>query len=228
MGTNGSIKALMTHCRREVLHAQWSILLDDEFLEAYQHGIIIECCDGITRRFYPRILTYSADYPEKYALYISNNFVRISFLPRVLLASIRNKGQCPCPRCLIPMSHMQNLGMPRDIKQRETFARVDDEIRRGKVETARDIIYRQNYAVNGVAVEALLKEQSLMPTSVSLFRSIHIFLERFDRGRRTHSHEGLARLVSICFLCFSWTSCMNLSWAFGGPYLFIFCGFSTL
>jgi hypothetical protein len=30
------------------------------------HGIVIECCDGITRRFYPRILTYSADYPETY------------------------------------------------------------------------------------------------------------------------------------------------------------------
>jgi hypothetical protein len=63
----GSIsKELMTHCRREVLHAQWSILLDDEFLEAYMHGIVIKCCDGISRRFYPRILTYSADYPEKY------------------------------------------------------------------------------------------------------------------------------------------------------------------
>lgn len=67
MGSKGAIKALMTHCRREVMHAQWMILLDDEFLTAYKHGIVIKCCDGITRRFYPRILTYSADYPEKYA-----------------------------------------------------------------------------------------------------------------------------------------------------------------
>ena len=65
MGANGSIKALMIHCRREIMHAQWMILLDDEFLEAYHQGIVIECCDGIMRRFYPRILTYSADYPEK-------------------------------------------------------------------------------------------------------------------------------------------------------------------
>jgi hypothetical protein len=56
----------MAHCRREVMHAQWKILLDDEFLEAYEHGVVIKCCDGIKRRFYPRILTYSADYPEKY------------------------------------------------------------------------------------------------------------------------------------------------------------------
>jgi hypothetical protein len=34
-------------------------------LEAYKHGIVVECCDSIKHRFYPRILTYSADYPEK-------------------------------------------------------------------------------------------------------------------------------------------------------------------
>ena len=56
----------MSHCHRELFHAQWTILLDGEFLEAYKHGIVIRCCDGIVRRFYPRILTYSADYPEKY------------------------------------------------------------------------------------------------------------------------------------------------------------------
>jgi hypothetical protein len=40
-----------THCHREFFHEQWRILLDDEFLEAYEHGIVIHCCDGITRRF---------------------------------------------------------------------------------------------------------------------------------------------------------------------------------
>jgi|SRR5271170_116017 hypothetical protein len=65
-GTRPS-KAFMTHCRREVLQAQWDIILDDEFLIAYEHGIVIQCCDEIVRRFYPRIVTYSADYKEKYA-----------------------------------------------------------------------------------------------------------------------------------------------------------------
>jgi hypothetical protein len=46
-------------------HAQWAIILDDEFLEAHKHGIVIKCCDGVLRRFYPRIFTYTADYPEK-------------------------------------------------------------------------------------------------------------------------------------------------------------------
>jgi len=47
------------------MHQVWSILLDDEFLEAYQHGIVLKCADGILRRVYPRIFTYSADYQEK-------------------------------------------------------------------------------------------------------------------------------------------------------------------
>ena len=58
--------ALLTHCHRELFHAQWRILLDDEFLQAYEHGIVIACQDQVERRIYPRIFTYSADYPEKY------------------------------------------------------------------------------------------------------------------------------------------------------------------
>ncbi|KIK13437.1 hypothetical protein PISMIDRAFT_118878, partial [Pisolithus microcarpus 441] len=54
-----------THCHRELFHAQWRVLLDDEFIEAYQHGIVLACADGCTRRLFPRIFTYSADYPEK-------------------------------------------------------------------------------------------------------------------------------------------------------------------
>ena len=57
--------AFMTHCYRELTHKQWKILLDNEFLEAWEHGIVILCWDGVRRRFYPRIFAYSADYPEK-------------------------------------------------------------------------------------------------------------------------------------------------------------------
>jgi hypothetical protein len=47
------------------MHKVWDKLLDDNFVDAYEHGFIMECQDGISRRFYPRIFTYSADYPEK-------------------------------------------------------------------------------------------------------------------------------------------------------------------
>jgi len=47
------------------MHAVWKTILDDEFLHAYTYGIVIKCIDGIERRIYPRLFTYSADYPEK-------------------------------------------------------------------------------------------------------------------------------------------------------------------
>jgi hypothetical protein len=59
------------------------------------------------------------------------------------------------------------MGMAQDIKQRKTLACVDDEIRRRKVDPAQDLIYKKNLAVNNDRVEALLKEESLVPMSVS-------------------------------------------------------------
>jgi hypothetical protein len=56
---------VLTLCKRELMQAIWALLLDDEFMEAYQHGLVILCADGITRRIFPRFFTYSADYPEK-------------------------------------------------------------------------------------------------------------------------------------------------------------------
>jgi hypothetical protein len=60
-----SINDILTHCKRELFHALWRILLDDEFVDAYRNGIVIKCHDGVYRRVFPRIFTYSADYPEK-------------------------------------------------------------------------------------------------------------------------------------------------------------------
>lgn len=47
------------------MHEVWRVLLDKDFLDAYKHGIVLKCADGVLRRVYPRIFTYSADYPEK-------------------------------------------------------------------------------------------------------------------------------------------------------------------
>jgi hypothetical protein len=49
----------------ELMQKVWEVLLDDEFMAAYEHGFVMECHDGVLRRFYPRIFTYSADYQEK-------------------------------------------------------------------------------------------------------------------------------------------------------------------
>ena len=89
---------LMTHCQREFFHEQWRHILDAEFLEAFCHGIVVECYDGISRRFYPRIFTYSADYPEKRVAFsfISWSYV-LTLRHRILIASIKNLGAFPCP-----------------------------------------------------------------------------------------------------------------------------------
>lgn len=47
------------------MQAIWALLLDDDFMYAYEHGFVIECADGVIRRLFPRFFTYSADYPEK-------------------------------------------------------------------------------------------------------------------------------------------------------------------
>ncbi len=37
------------------MHGVWTIILDDDFLQACKYGIVIECIDGVERRVYPRI-----------------------------------------------------------------------------------------------------------------------------------------------------------------------------
>lgn len=63
--------AVLRFCKRELMQKIWLLLLDDDFMHAYKHGVLLVCGDGILRRIFPRIFTYSADYPEKQVL-VSN------------------------------------------------------------------------------------------------------------------------------------------------------------
>ncbi|KAH9025567.1 hypothetical protein EDB84DRAFT_1564035 [Lactarius hengduanensis] len=54
-----------THCKRDLMHAMWNHLMDEAFTEGYTQGLVIRCTDGTERNFFPRIITYTADYPEK-------------------------------------------------------------------------------------------------------------------------------------------------------------------
>lgn len=47
------------------MHGVLCLVFDDDFLYASQHGIVVQCWDGLKRRIFPRLFTYSADYPEK-------------------------------------------------------------------------------------------------------------------------------------------------------------------
>ena len=64
------------------------------------------------------------------------------------------------------MNHVHNLGMARDIKERGTLVRIDDRVRQNKIQSACAHIYEVGLGVTSVAVEDLLKDQSLVPTSV--------------------------------------------------------------
>ncbi|KAG2062392.1 hypothetical protein BDR06DRAFT_868502 [Suillus hirtellus] len=137
----------MTHCHHKLFQAQWRILLDHKFLEAYEHGIIILCCDSIKCRFYLHIFTYSTDYPEK-----------------VLIATILQLGGCPCLQCLIQRTRLHHLGMAHDRQQHMTLAHFDTS-RSPLVATACSLIYEKHYGVDSTAVETILKPYLWVPTS---------------------------------------------------------------
>jgi hypothetical protein len=83
------------------------------------------------------------------------------------MASIRNLGACPCPRCKVPLSEVALVGKASDRHDRSRLVRVDDHRRKILVSTARRAILERNLAMNSAYVERLLKPESLVPTAVS-------------------------------------------------------------
>ena len=168
-------RALLTHCRREIFQAAWLILIQDpEFLDAYINRMIVDCIDGIRRWVFPRFFTYSADYPEKYAFFLTDlpKVCKMGFC-RALIATIKDFGMFPCPRCLVPTDQIYTLGREDDRKRREELCRRDNDERRKKVDDAHKSLYNEGYAITGDHVDGLLKGESLVPTKV--FASILLY-----------------------------------------------------
>ncbi|KAJ7799440.1 hypothetical protein B0H14DRAFT_3491588 [Mycena olivaceomarginata] len=137
----------LTHCRRELMHAIWRLLLDDEFLKAYEHGIVINvkmgCCSAFT-------LGFSRTRP---------------IILRILLATIRNLGKAPCPRCYLPKEKIEDLGTARDEKKRETLARTDEHVCNGTIRRIQDWIYTRGRTVTSSTFDFFLLARSWTPTS---------------------------------------------------------------
>ncbi|KAJ3575441.1 hypothetical protein NP233_g1093 [Leucocoprinus birnbaumii] len=146
---------MMAHCRRELMHAMWRMLLDDDFVHAYRYGMVIQCIDGIERRIYPRIFSYSADYPEK-----------------ALLATIRDKGTFPCPRCLVKKDEMDKLGQASDNQTR--FAKIQKYLAT-RVASARRAIYELGMSFQSMSVCLNLDEVSATPM-------VNAFVERLGNS----------------------------------------------
>jgi hypothetical protein len=77
--------------------------------------------------------------------------------------------------------------MALDMKQRKHLAQIDDARRQQKIVTARSIIYEKRYAVDAEAVEKILKEESLVPTSVSVK---NMWLHLLTSTPRMHSQPA--------------------------------------
>ncbi|KAF5319997.1 hypothetical protein D9611_011026 [Ephemerocybe angulata] len=142
--TGGKIPpGLLPYLNREIFHAQWEVILDEDLLKAIVEGIVIECPDGVTRRFFIRIFTYSADYPEK-----------------VLIATIKSKSDCPCVHCLVHKNDLVQMGTKDDMAFRQDHPRVDTAERQQSVLAAREVI-RKGMAVDGSPVEKLLTHSAV-------------------------------------------------------------------
>ena len=122
---------------------------------------------------------------------------------RTLLSSVRNNGDCPCPRCLIPKSRCHLLGTKRDKSQRTSLARVDNLRYRAKISSARDLIYIQERTVDGKPVQHFLKPQSLVPTEVSIPLCYYVIRQYLSSALILQQNAFSSRLSHLGFNLFS-------------------------
>ncbi|THG95202.1 hypothetical protein EW026_g6403 [Hermanssonia centrifuga] len=140
-------KNVLRFCKTQIMHAVWLLLMDEQFMEAYVHGILVDCGDNIRRRLFPRFFTYSADYPE-----------------RILLACIRFLGRCPCPNCLVLKSRVPDMGTKYDRKRQSENGRKDTTFVQMLIAKARKLIFQFGKSITSKAVECKIQPTSLLPT----------------------------------------------------------------
>ncbi|EJD46773.1 hypothetical protein AURDEDRAFT_40235, partial [Auricularia subglabra TFB-10046 SS5] len=141
-------KQALTHCRRELMQAAWAKILSPEFLHAYKYGFVHTCQDGVERRFFPRFFTYTADYPEK-----------------VLMATLRDNGDCPCPKCTIKKSEIHEIGSLMDTIARIQRVRQHNGVWTRTVSQVSEWIRKGVCGVTSVLAESKLRLYSWVPVA---------------------------------------------------------------
>lgn len=86
---------------------------------------------------------------------------------RVLVATIRDLGTCPCPFCLVTIDDIPQLGQAVDQRTRVDKKRRESDKRIQNVESARKIIYNHGYAPGNDRSDFFLKDESLVATEAS-------------------------------------------------------------
>lgn len=117
---------------------------------------------------------------------------------RVLIATLRQNGHCPCTRCFVTQEKLGHLGTPADLVTRSR-SRKDDEARQVLVGEARRLITQQRLRLGHDAIEELLFPQSLIPIEVDANTFPAIALWRLTFPRRMPSPKGSAVPTSIYF-----------------------------
>ncbi|KAH6886502.1 hypothetical protein BKA70DRAFT_1123239 [Coprinopsis sp. MPI-PUGE-AT-0042] len=130
---------VLRFARREVVHAIYFLILDDEFLHAYVYGHEMEFWDGVVRHLFPCFFSHSMDYPEK-----------------ILLACIKYLGACPCPKCLVRKSKIPLIGWDRDMSFREKNPRVMNSTTQEAVEEVRRLIFENGVALSNKNFDEIL------------------------------------------------------------------------
>jgi hypothetical protein len=92
------------------------------------------------------------------------SFINSTIFGRILIATIKNLGQCPCPRCHTSLTSVPLLGKDVDTQNRAETREPTKRFFR-EVEKARKSIF-EGYKVSGTRVDRLLGGLSRVPTNV--------------------------------------------------------------
>ena len=133
---------LQTHLKQELIHAIWELLLDDEFMEAYKHGIVVKCMEFSVNSIH--VFLSMVLITLKSILFLQIKFMFIDHFHRVLLALIKSLGCCPCPRCHIQQDQIRDLGTVNDMKHHTNVCK-DNAKRQEKVQKACQGIFKKGY-----------------------------------------------------------------------------------
>ena len=86
---------------------------------------------------------------------------------------IRFLGNCLCPYCLVQKMDVIHMGTRDDIEMRAMNVQVSNEAWMAKVKKASKYIFCSGAGVNGDHVNEILQNESLVPTYVSCYLTLH-------------------------------------------------------
>ena len=93
------------------------------------------------------------------------------------LATTRPLAKNPCIPCLIPKGSIHELGTSDDFDRHDELERIDDDIRRHQISSAREAIFERGLRIDSKGVKEVLEEGSYVPTVVS--DSFNILIPQF-------------------------------------------------